>query len=108
MFDMLIDAMLMLMRLDIVLMISGELVLGMLVGALPGFTTVMAMAIVLPISFFPGADPGYSVPDRRLQGRHLRGQYPGHSGEYSGHRGVDGDHAGWPGDDPQGPVAQGA
>ena len=32
--------------------ISVGLVLGMLVGALPGFTTVMAMALVLPISFF--------------------------------------------------------
>lgn len=28
------------------------LMLGMFVGALPGFTTVMAMALVLPISFF--------------------------------------------------------
>ncbi|MBM4314913.1 MAG: hypothetical protein FJ122_13500 [Deltaproteobacteria bacterium] len=26
--------------------------LGILVGALPGFTTVMAMAILLPVSFF--------------------------------------------------------
>ena len=60
MFDMLIDAMLMLMRLDILLMISGGLVLGMLVGALPGFTTVMAMAIVLPISFF--LEPILGIP----------------------------------------------
>ena len=28
------------------------LVLGMLVGALPGFTTLMAMAVLLPLSFF--------------------------------------------------------
>ncbi len=33
-------------------MISLGLLLGMLVGALPGFTTTRAMAILLPISFF--------------------------------------------------------
>ena len=33
-------------------MMSLGLLLGMLVGALPGFTTVMAMAILLPVSFF--------------------------------------------------------
>ena len=33
-------------------MMTLGLLLGMLVGALPGFTTVMAMAILLPISFF--------------------------------------------------------
>ena len=37
---------------DTVGMISLGLLLGMLVGALPGFTTTMAMAILLPISFF--------------------------------------------------------
>ena len=31
---------------------AGGLFLGMFVGALPGFTTLMAMAILLPISFF--------------------------------------------------------
>jgi putative tricarboxylic transport membrane protein len=40
------------LRLDTFGMISLGLLLGMLVGALPGFTTVMAMAILLPISFF--------------------------------------------------------
>ena len=33
-------------------MMSLGVLLGILVGALPGFTTVMAMAILLPISFF--------------------------------------------------------
>jgi putative tricarboxylic transport membrane protein len=33
-------------------MISLGLMSGILVGALPGFTTIMAMAILLPISFF--------------------------------------------------------
>lgn len=60
MFDMLTEATLMLMRLDVLFMISGGLVLGMLVGALPGFTTVMAMAIVLPISFF--LEPILGIP----------------------------------------------
>ncbi len=34
------------------LLIAAGLFLGMFVGALPGFTTLMAMAILLPISFF--------------------------------------------------------
>ncbi|RJQ59636.1 MAG: C4-dicarboxylate ABC transporter permease [Desulfobacteraceae bacterium] len=33
-------------------MMSLGMLIGILVGALPGFTTVMAMAILLPISFF--------------------------------------------------------
>lgn len=39
-------------RLDTFVMMAVGLVLGMLIGALPGFTTVMAMAVLLPISFF--------------------------------------------------------
>lgn len=57
---MLAEAALMLMRFDVILMISAGMVLGMLVGALPGFTTVMAMAIVLPISFF--LEPILGIP----------------------------------------------
>ena len=34
------------------LLMSAGLFLGMFVGALPGFTTLMALAILLPISFF--------------------------------------------------------
>ena len=34
------------------LLLAAGLVLGMFVGALPGFTALMAMAILLPISFF--------------------------------------------------------
>ncbi len=41
-------------------MMSLGLLLGMLVGALPGFTTVMAMAILLPVSFF--LDPMVGIP----------------------------------------------
>ena len=41
-------------------MMSLGLLLGMLVGALPGFTTVMAMAILLPVSFF--LDPMIGIP----------------------------------------------
>lgn len=40
--------------------ISGGLFLGMFVGALPGFTTLMAMAILLPFSFF--LDPLFGIP----------------------------------------------
>jgi putative tricarboxylic transport membrane protein len=42
----------MLVQLDTLLMMSLGLVLGILIGALPGFTTTMAMAVLLPISFF--------------------------------------------------------
>jgi len=41
-------------------MMAVGLFLGVLVGALPGFTTVMAMAILLPISFF--LDPIVGIP----------------------------------------------
>jgi len=40
--------------------IAGGLFLGMFVGALPGFTTLMAMAILLPFSFF--LDPLFGIP----------------------------------------------
>ena len=55
-----LEAFMMLMRVDVIAMIAGGMILGMLVGALPGFTTVMAMAIVLPISFF--LDPIVGIP----------------------------------------------
>jgi len=60
MLDLLSQAALMLMRLDVILMIAAGMCLGILVGALPGFTTVMAMAIVLPISFF--LEPILGIP----------------------------------------------
>ncbi|WP_127143037.1 tripartite tricarboxylate transporter permease [Pelagibacterium montanilacus] len=60
MIEMFAEATLMLMRFDVIAMIAAGLTLGMLVGALPGFTTVMAMAIVLPISFF--MEPILGIP----------------------------------------------
>ena len=50
----------MILRLDTVMMTAAGLVLGIFVGALPGFTTVMAMAVLLPISFF--LDPLVGIP----------------------------------------------
>ena len=47
-------------RLDTFLMMSAGLIMGMFVGALPGFTTVMAMAVLLPLSFF--LDPLVGIP----------------------------------------------
>lgn len=47
-------------RLDTFLMMAAGLFGGMLVGALPGFTTLLAMAILLPISFF--LDPLVGIP----------------------------------------------
>jgi len=48
------------LRFDTYLYISAGLFLGMFVGALPGFTTLMAMAILLPVSFF--LDPLLGIP----------------------------------------------
>ncbi|MGJ8571947.1 MAG: tripartite tricarboxylate transporter permease [Hoeflea sp.] len=48
------------MRLDTFALMSLGLFGGMVVGALPGFTTLMAMAILLPISFF--LDPVVGIP----------------------------------------------
>ncbi len=47
-------------RLDTLLMMSIGVLLGILVGALPGFTTTMALAILLPLSFF--VDPLVGIP----------------------------------------------
>jgi len=44
----------------IFVMMGLGLLLGVLVGALPGFTTVMAMAILLPVSFF--LEPIIGIP----------------------------------------------
>lgn len=51
---------LMAFRLDTISMMVVGLFAGMLVGALPGFTTLMAMAILLPLSFF--LDPLVGIP----------------------------------------------
>lgn len=48
------------MRLDTFAVMAVGLLLGMFVGALPGFTTVMAMAILLPLSFF--VEPLIGIP----------------------------------------------
>lgn len=48
------------LRADTLMMIVVGLFSGMLVGALPGFTTLMAMAILLPLSFF--LDPLVGIP----------------------------------------------
>jgi len=50
----------MILRFDTVAMTAAGLVLGIFVGSLPGFTTVMAMAVLLPISFF--LDPLVGIP----------------------------------------------
>lgn len=48
------------LRIDTFIMVSIGLFAGMLIGALPGFTTLMAMAILLPVSFF--LDPIVGIP----------------------------------------------
>lgn len=48
------------LRVDTFVLMTLGLFGGMLVGALPGFTTLMAMAILLPISFF--LDPIVGIP----------------------------------------------
>ena len=48
------------LRVDTFIMVAIGLFAGMLIGALPGFTTLMAMAILLPVSFF--LDPIVGIP----------------------------------------------
>ncbi len=48
------------LRVDTFAMMAAGLFFGMLVGSLPGFTTLMAMAILLPVSFF--LDPIVGIP----------------------------------------------
>ena len=60
MFDHFMSGLELAFRLDTFAMMAVGLVLGMIVGALPGFTTVMAMAVLLPLSFF--LDPLVGIP----------------------------------------------
>ena len=60
MYDSLLEGIGLALRLDTMVYISIGLFLGMFVGALPGFTTLMAMAILLPVSFF--LDPLLGIP----------------------------------------------
>lgn len=60
MYDALLEGIGLALRLDTMIYMSIGLFLGMFVGALPGFTTLMAMAILLPISFF--LDPLLGIP----------------------------------------------
>lgn len=48
------------LRVDTFVLASAGLLAGMLIGALPGFTTLMAMAILLPVSFV--LDPLVGIP----------------------------------------------
>lgn len=48
------------LRVDTFIMVAIGLFAGMLIGALPGFTTLMAMAILLPVSFF--LEPIVGIP----------------------------------------------
>ena len=49
------------LRIDTFVWISGGLLLGMLMGSLPGFTTSMGMSVLVPISFLVG-DPLIGIP----------------------------------------------
>jgi putative tricarboxylic transport membrane protein len=60
MWDDFLQGILLTLRWDTFGMMGLGLMLGMFVGALPGFTTIMAMAVLLPISFF--MDPMVGIP----------------------------------------------
>jgi putative tricarboxylic transport membrane protein len=60
MWDFFVEGAQLALRWDTFGMISIGLLLGMFVGALPGFTTLMAMAVLLPLSFF--LDPLVGIP----------------------------------------------
>ena len=60
MIDQFVEGFGMALRIDTFVLMALGLFGGMLVGALPGFTTLMAMAILLPVSFF--LDPIVGIP----------------------------------------------
>lgn len=60
MLEQIIEGLFLTLRVDTFAFMAIGLFGGMLVGALPGFTTLMAMAILLPISFF--LDPVVGIP----------------------------------------------
>jgi putative tricarboxylic transport membrane protein len=49
-----------LLRLDIYVYIAAGLIVGMFVGAMPGLTTILAMAVLLPVSF--NLEPMLGIP----------------------------------------------
>ena len=49
------------MRIDTFVWMTGGLLLGMLMGAMPGFTTTMGMSVLMPIAFLVG-DPLVGIP----------------------------------------------
>ena len=49
------------LRIDTFIWMSGGLLLGMLMGAMPGFTTTMGMSVLMPIAFLVG-DPLIGIP----------------------------------------------
>ena len=60
MFESFVEGVGLALRIDTYFYISGGLFVGMFVGALPGFTTLMALAILLPVSFF--LEPMLGIP----------------------------------------------
>lgn len=54
------DGFLLCLRADVIGMLAFGMVLGVVVGALPGLTAAMAVAVLMPISFF--IDPLLSIP----------------------------------------------
>ncbi len=49
------------LRIDTFIWMSAGLLLGMLMGAMPGFTTTMGMSVLMPIAFLVG-DPLIGIP----------------------------------------------
>lgn len=58
--DQAMEGLSLLLRADVIAMLAVGMVLGVIVGALPGLTAAMAVAVLLPISFF--IDPILSIP----------------------------------------------
>jgi putative tricarboxylic transport membrane protein len=58
--DQIANGFLLCLRLDVIGMLALGMILGVVVGALPGLTAAMAVAVLMPISFF--IDPLLSIP----------------------------------------------
>lgn len=58
--DQIIDGLFLSLRADVIALMAVGMILGVVVGALPGLTAAMAVAVLLPVSFF--IDPLLSIP----------------------------------------------
>ena len=83
MFDMLAHALSLLLNVEIFVVIFLGSILGILLGATPGLTGIMAIAIIIPFTYY--MDPVSHPVDKCVKKRNLCWQYPGNPTQYPRH-----------------------